>query len=508
MSFFLALAAAALGGFISLSYEILWYRAISIASGATAAAFGLLLGFYLLGVAAGAWIAGMRCRDPEARGDPRLLLRTARFFLIANGVGFLVLPCLAWFGSLGVWPAALVVVTIAAAMFGAVLPLISHFSVHPSWLAGRSVSYLYVANIIGSVAGSFLTGFVLLEVVPLRNVALILALLGYLVALALLVLSRPRRRDLTIGGGAIAVLALAATALTPPLFARFYESLVFGHQAAQHPPFRQVVENRSGVITVTPDGTVYGNGAYDGRLTTDLVDDRNLIVRAYAIAALHPAPRRALMIGMGGGAWAQVVANHPSLEELIVVEINPGYVDVIRDSPVVASLLDNPRVTVVIDDGRRWLNRNPDLRFDLIVANTSQHWRAHATHLLSVEFLKVVKRHLLPGGVYYFNTTYSHAALNTAMNVFPSGVLVINFAAVGDSVRFDRDRLRQVLVDYTIDGQPVLRPDHPAHRQRLDEVAALEVFYRDFVLQRSGSAGLVTDDNMLTEWYPSEESWQ
>ena len=53
MNFLLALTAVALGGFISLSYEILWYRAISVASGATASAFGLLLGFYLLGLAAG-----------------------------------------------------------------------------------------------------------------------------------------------------------------------------------------------------------------------------------------------------------------------------------------------------------------------------------------------------------------------------------------------------------------------------------------------------------------------
>jgi spermidine synthase len=214
------------------------------------------------------------------------------------------------------------------------------------------------------------------------------------------------------------------------------------------------------------------------------------------------------MIGMGGGAWAQIVANHPSVEELTIVEINPGYLDVVRASPAVASLLSNPKVKVVIDDGRRWLNRNPDRRFDLIVANTSQHWRAHATHLLSVEFLELVKRHLSPGGVYYFNTTYSHAALNTAMTVFPSGVLVVNFAAVGDSVPFDRDRLREVLGKYTIDGQPVLRADRPDHLRRLDEVVNLEVFFRDFVLQRSGSAGVVTDDNMLTEWYPSEESWQ
>ena len=31
------------------------------------------------------------------------------------------------------------------------------------------------------------------------------------------------------------------------------------------------------------------------------------------------------MIGLSAGAWAEVVANHPQLDELVVVEINPGY---------------------------------------------------------------------------------------------------------------------------------------------------------------------------------------
>lgn len=507
MSWALAVAAVALSGFISLSYEILWYRAISITSGATAAAFGMLLGFYLLGLAVGAWIAGMWCQDMDARGDRRLLRRTAWFFVVANAVGFLVLPGMAWFAGFGAWPASMALVTVAAAMFGAVLPLVSHFAVAPSRLAGRGVSYLYVSNIIGSVTGSFLTGFVLLQFLPLRGVALVLVLLGFLVALGLLVLSRPDRPVLVAGGVGIVALALASVAVTPAAFEGLYESLLYGRQVGGHPRFRQVVENRSGVITVTPDGAIYGNGAYDGRLSTDLLNDQNMIVRAYAVAGLHPAPRRALMIGMGGGAWAQVVANHPSLESLTIVEINPGYLDVIRGSPVVASLLDNPEVEIVIDDGRRWLNRHPDERFDLIVANTSQHWRAHATHLLSVEFLELVKRHLRPGGVYYYNTTYSHAALRTAVSVFPSGELVINFVAVGDSVRFDRERLREVLAGYIIDGRPVLRSDRPEEVRRLDEIVNMAVYDRDDVMRGSGGAGLVTDDNMLTEWYPSEEHW-
>ena len=158
--------------------------------------------------------------------------------------------------------------------------------------------------------------------------------------------------------------------------------------------------------------------------------DRNLIVRAYSVAALHPEPRQVLMIGLAGGAWAQVVVNHPSVEKLTIVEINPGYREIIARHPEVASLLANPKVEIIIDDGRRWLRRNPDRRFDLIVSNTSQHWRAHATNLLSVEYLQIIKQHLLRGGVYYFNTTYHPAALKTAMTVFPHGVLVINFAAV------------------------------------------------------------------------------
>ncbi len=299
------------------------------------------------------------------------------------------------FGAYGLWPLALILVLVTAAMFGAVLPLVSHFAVEADRLAGRSVAYLYVANIVGSVLGSFLTGFLLLEVLPIRSIALLLALLGCGVAGVLLVLSRPSRRWLVAGWGGVAIVGGAAVAGTPTAFEHFYERLIFGQQAAQLPPFTEVVENRSGVITVTPDGTVYGSGAYDGRITTDLRHDRNLIVRAYSVAALHPEPRQVLMIGLAGGAWAQVVVNHPSVEKLTIVEINPGYREMIARHPEVASLLSNPKVEIIIDDGRRWLRRNPDRRFDLIVSNTTQHWRAHATNLLSVEYLQIIKQHLL-----------------------------------------------------------------------------------------------------------------
>ena len=144
------------------------------------------------------------------------------------------------------------------------------------------------------------------------------------------------------------------------------------------------------------------------------------------------------LIGLATGSWAQVIANHPQVESLTVVEINPGYLRLVAKYPQVASLLSNPKVRIVIDDGRRWLTRH-DRRFDMIVSNTPFHWRAHSTNLLSVEYCRLVRAHLRPGGVYYFNTTGSTAALKTAMVEFPYGVRVMSLAAVSLSpVAFDR----------------------------------------------------------------------
>ena len=73
------------------------------------------------------------------------------------------------------------------------------------------------------------------------------------------------------------------------------------------------MENRSGIITVSKSGIVYGHGMYDGRFNTDLMHDTNGIVRPYALSLFHPAPRNVLMIGLSTGSWAQVIASNPDV---------------------------------------------------------------------------------------------------------------------------------------------------------------------------------------------------
>ena len=178
MTLSLALAVVAITGFISLSYEILWFRAISFVTGSSPAVFGLLLGFYLGGLAVGSFGSGIFCQNLAAHGNRKYLRHIAGFVLLANLVGFLVLPLLAWVTTRAGWDPALGLIALSSAMLGAVLPLVSHLGIAPDLLAGTRLSYLYAANIVGSVLGSFVTGFVLLEVMPIQHIAALLMVIG------------------------------------------------------------------------------------------------------------------------------------------------------------------------------------------------------------------------------------------------------------------------------------------------------------------------------------------
>jgi hypothetical protein len=221
------------------------------------------------------------------------------------------------------------------------------------------------------------------------------------------------------------------------------------------------------------------------------------------------------MIGLSSGSWAQVVANLPGVERFTIVEINPGYLGLIPKYPQVASVLHNPKVKIAIDDGRRWLIRNPTSKFDLVVMNTTFNWRANISNLLSVEFLRLVRAHLKAGGVLYYNTTWSPEVFATGISVFPFALRVGSFLAVSDSpLQVDRQRWERILLGYRIDGRPVLNPADPAARARLAEVLDMangldqphpgmdmRMEAREGIRRRAHLARIITDDNMGTEWY-------
>jgi spermidine synthase len=375
---------------------------------------------------------------------------------------------------------------------------VSHFGIAPDDRAGARLSYVYLANIVGSAAGSLVTGFVFLDVWKLPEVGAAIACVGLVLVALLVARSEVPRRGAVLFG--VALLAVVTLRTTPSAYDRIWERLLYKSKLEDGTRFAEVIETKSGVITVTEDGTVYGGGAYDGRFNTSIVHDRNGILRAYAISAMHPSPRRVLMIGLASGSWATVISRLPDMESLTIVEINPGYVALVGRHEEVSGILRDPKVAIAIDDGRRWLHRHDD-RFDVIVMNTTWHWRAHITNLLSTEFMELARAHLRPGGLFYFNTTSSADVQKTAATVFPHAMRVYNFMAVSDApLAFDKPRWERTLA--RLDLEPKTHAELVAYADTITATPPLDhgLESRDSVLARTQAALVVTDDNMAPEW--------
>jgi spermidine synthase len=407
----------------------------------------------------------------------------------------------------------LIFVSFASALLGAAFPIICHASIRQSQEAGRSLSYLYISNIVGSALGSLTIGFVALDHLSIPEISSLLMLSG----LAMAGILASRAKPLPVRGilASASVACIVLVLVSRILFGGLFERLMFKSDPRPETTFREVVENRSGVITVDKDDIVYGGGVYDGAFKIDPLNDTNGIFRAFAIAALHPRPRRVLVIGLSSGSWTQVLVNHPNVEDVTVVEINPGYLSLIRKRSIVSSLLNNQKVQIEVDDGRRWLLAHPASRFDFVLMNTTYNWRANTTNLLSVEFLQLMRKHLNPGGILYYNTTNSDRVQFTGATVFPYALRIANFLAVSDHpIPFDRANWKRILENYEIDGRRVFDIAKSADRSCIDRWVAMPeseqrsddghfeatIEDRMSLLRRFRGQQLITDDNMGTEW--------
>jgi len=165
-----ALALAGAGGFVSLSYEIFFFRTVSYATGSSATAFALTLGAFLIGLASGSRQAGRNC---AALPPERAIRRAVTALMSASLLGLLFLPLLdhlVWLGS-GIVGVAFLLIYLVARFWGSLLPYLAEFGVAADDRAGMRTALLYFANILGSAAGSIVTGFVLTDRLSLVAIA-------------------------------------------------------------------------------------------------------------------------------------------------------------------------------------------------------------------------------------------------------------------------------------------------------------------------------------------------
>ena len=491
-------------GFASLSLEILWVRLYSFAKLSTPAAFGFVLMAYLLGIALGAHAGARACR--RANSDAELWEHNIAALWL-SALLTLVLPAL--FGSLAsVWlPSAvllamfdLLLIATASSVLAFVFPIAHHLGTQNlAGQQGQRFALVYTSNVAGAALGPLVTGYVLLHSLSLQQSFLVICAVQCAAAVFFtLALKAKPRYGVLAGVGTLLALggALASTLHDPHALVQSVNQT--GARAGT------VIENRHGIITIFPEAgegdAVFGGNVYDGRTNLSPEINSNGLERPLLMAALQPQPRRVLMVGLSIGTWLALVNEFPGVEQVDVVEINPGYLQAAQAYPAQARALQDPRVNVVVDDARRWLRQHPGKQYDLIIMNTTWHWRSNISLLLSTEFLQLMQSHMAPGAVLAFNATGSADAFYTASKVFAHAYRYVNFVYAADfdfRARKDTAATRQLYQSLMLGGAPLFAPNSPA----IERFVAKPFVGIDAV-QKSAGRPLeqITDHNMVTEF--------
>lgn len=482
-------------GFLSLSLEIIWMRIISFAGMSVPQAFSYTLALFLIGIAIGANIGKRLCKISK-----KINLESIGYIFLAASIIDLLLITLAFFAAKN---SAFILVSgfcifVCAAVRGIVFPLIHHIGTQQV-KTGSQISNVYFSNVFGSSIAPLLISFIALDYLNTQQVYILVCILTLIISTLCFTQNKVK-----IIVGILPAISLSLLFI-PEKF--FYELSKNSYQNNVYPT--RIIENKYGFIQVyqgEKDQIIFGANVYDGKLNTDIFHNSNGIDRAYLLPALKPEATDILVIGLSTGSWVKVLSMMPNIKKITVIEINPAYIELIKTDPIVSDILKDKRIEIVFDDGRKWIKKNTDEKFDIILMNTTWYWRAYASNLLSQNFLNIVKPHMKPDTILFYNTTQSADAYYTASKVFPY-VYKYKFMVLNSMQPITLENHNNIqnnlckLVRHSTQT-PIFKSQKECSLASdiILETPLIPYKKIDFYQFSSHKPELITDDNMITEY--------
>ncbi len=421
------LPAAALTGFAFTLMELVWYRILAPLLGGSTYTFGLILAIALLGVGLGSLARSSREPRATLSGFAATCALEALFLAVPYGLGdsvailaALVRPIGAFgFGGyvLGWGAVAALVVFPPAFLAGLQFPILISLMGQGREKVGTHVGRAYAWNTAGALLGSLAGGFGLLPLLSAPGTWIFVTLLLATLAIVALLISFARRESARsrwwIPLGAVA-LSLAFVSATGPTAAWRHSPIGAGRvDLSRSSPNRlkewardqrrrlfweaDGIESSVALLT-TSGGLAFAiNGKVDGNARSDAPTQ---VMGGLIGAALHPQPRRALVIGLGTGSTAGWLAAVASIERVDVVELEPAIRHVAEVcAPVNQSVLSNAKLHLVIGDAREYLLTSKET-YDVIFSEPSNPYRAGISSLFTEQFYRAVRDRLAPGGIF------------------------------------------------------------------------------------------------------------
>ena len=420
--------AACLVGFAFFLMELVWYRMLTPILGGTTFTFGLILAVALAGIGiGGAMYPRLFSRRRPTLYDLALscgaeALALAIPFALGDRLAVLtlVLLDLSWFGFpgqvLGWTVITAIVIFPAAVVSGLQFPLLIALLGEGEKNVGKQVGYAFAWNTVGAVAGSLAGGFGLLPLltaIGAWNVVVVtLAALGGVVGVAAY---RQVPQLARLCGSVVVSFAAIGCLIAMGPTAAWRHSAIGVRRASlpataspnglrdwQHKMRRICIWEADGressVAIVAADGlSFYVNGKSDGNARQDA---NTQVMLGMLGAILHPEPKTAAVVGLGSGESAGWLAATPGMERVDVIELEPVMDEIARRcAPINHNVLELSNVRRIYNDAREVLLTTPD-RYDMIVSEPSNPYRAGIASLYTREFYAAVAARLNQGGLF------------------------------------------------------------------------------------------------------------
>jgi spermidine synthase len=188
-----------------------------------------------------------------------------------------------------------------------------------------------------------------------------------------------------------------------------------------------VIENPPRAAGGAPVRILLADGKFQGE---DGANQAAQVLLGLLPVAYRPQARSALVIGLGTGQSAEVLAS-AGVAGVVAAEIAPGIREASRRffGAVHGDLFQRPGVTIVLEDGRNLLQRSPRA-FDIVATQVNSAWFAGAGSLYSREFYELARRRMETGAIFEQWVPLHHvgpedvaSAVATLESVFPHAVL-------------------------------------------------------------------------------------
>lgn len=298
------------------------------------------------------------------------------------------------------WPMLIKIVSWIAILFfvpstilGTISPIVVKLTISDLDRAGRTVGRIYAFGTLGSIVGTFATGFWLIS--WLGTYAIVLGVAAVLLLLSLIFLLG----NTTSGQVVIAVVAMINIG---GLIWGISDGRVKGPCLRETNYFcikvREEERDRESVRVLILDRLVHSYTSIDDP-TRLVYDYEKVYAELTAYQDERHGPLRTLSIGGGGYTFPKYLeAEYPN-SEIDVIEIDPGVTEI---AYAYMGLPTDTRVQSFNEDARLYLEREPAKRYHVIIGDAFDDFSV-PYHLTTKEFNDRVLTWLDPHGIYIVN---------------------------------------------------------------------------------------------------------